>query len=185
MKNFTLLLLFCSIATGVFAQDKFFRVGPIIGMEVTSSSAEPWPRGHFGIATNFSFSEKMGLQAEIIAQSRDLLYSSLGIPSKWEDTSANYGYILVPLMFEFKPFDNAISFQAGPRFGFKAWEAIKYGETDFSSLYYDVNDSFEIGFLAGAQYVTKFRMFASIRGGFSHTTSSSGGVVALSLGFLF
>lgn len=186
-----LLLMALVISANVFAQDKVFRIGFKFGTEIPISSSLEFYDGYSyndfyglrldgGAVFNISFTEKFGLQPEILVQYRDDFDESV--------------YLMIPIMFDIKPFGHGFSIQAGPRLGTSIYVDQYYDDYYYDEYddfyYYDLGGAFsdfDLGAQVGVQYVAPFHLFTSLRLGYSYSTGYEDGVLSLgvSLGMLF
>ena len=185
------LALFSCIS--LVAQEKTFRFGPTLGVEFPftvgsldlGNGSEPTQliRGQIGFAFNISFSDKIGLQPELLYQSRVIDGDLSGIENSAYSNS--YGYVLIPIMFDLK-LVKGLSLQAGPRIGI----LVTTDEDDFYASNGPSAQSTEVAAMFGPQYVTPFGLFFNIRAEYTFTSVYSsgdlnGGGVGVSLGWLF
>lgn len=173
LKSVFFVLIFLT-TLNTFSQDKVFRVGFTSGININLSDLEYYDDDfevgdnvdnlgfQGGVVFNVSFTELLGLQTELLFESR---------------SGFDAGYISVPILAEVKPV-KGLSIQAGPKVGVLIYD--EYGDFYASGEFYD---SFNAGIMAGVQYVAPFGLFANIRPNYSFTNEIF--LINLSLGMLF
>lgn len=192
IKNTFLWVLFALVSSTVFSQEKTFRIGPTVGVEAPftvgnfelGDGSEPTSllRGHGGIAFNISFSEKIGLQPEILYQSRVVEGST-----SQTAYSNSYGYVLIPVLFDLK-LASGFSLQAGPRIGLQV-ASDEFIAND-SEVFLAGVPKTEIAVMFGPQYVTNIGLFFNLRAEYTFTSAYTtgnvnGGGVGVGLGWFF
>jgi hypothetical protein len=149
MKKILILSLALVLGIGATAQVKY---GAKAGVNVATLSEPEGASfdskvGFFvGGLVNFSFSEIIGLQPEVV-------FSTQG--AKEDDSSLNFNYINVPILLDIKPFEN-FSVLVGPQIGINVYKSAKQGGvsisgSDFEDAIGKVN-TIDFGAALGVQY---------------------------------
>jgi opacity protein-like surface antigen len=148
MKKLFLIVATVSLATGVYAQNKFgLKAGLNLSQESSGSikldgttlsesdASSILPGFHVGIYGNFGFNDHLGLQLEGVFSMQGGSESEDAVTLK-----EHFNYINIPILLDIKPIP-AFSIFVGPQIGFNIYNSIKAGEESISGS--DVDDLFE------------------------------------------
>ncbi|MFD2587957.1 porin family protein [Croceitalea marina] len=117
---------------------------PDASIQLTTTATSSF---HIGFYGDFKLSEKTGVLAEA-------LYSQEGsdVDLQGIDFKQRVNYIKVPLLLNYRPFSNGLSFQLGPQFGFMVKDTIELDNNDGDPFVDADFKSFEFSAVVGAEY---------------------------------
>ncbi len=172
------LLFFSNL---LFSQDIF--LGAKFGLNLSQVNSEVIQNleqktgFHAGITSEFSFTEFLSIQTE-------LLYSTQGASNRYLDLSMNY--LSIPVLVKVYPVEN-FSLDIGPQLSFLlSNKAVFYGINIETESYEDV----DFGLAAGVTYKSRFDVYAQARfvygvTEFDNSGKSKNQVFQFSLGYNF
>jgi hypothetical protein len=149
MKKVLILSVALFLGIGATAQVKFGAKAGVNVATLTEPDGASFGTkvGFFvGGNVNFSFSEIIGLQPELV-------FSTQG--TKEDDASINFNYLNIPVLLDIKPFAN-FSILVGPQIGINVYKGSKLGDesisgSDFEDAFGKVN-TIDFAAALGAQY---------------------------------
>jgi hypothetical protein len=158
------LIVFAAfLLSGYFTNAQGFSFGPKVGANITGISGLQFKKGydfgyHAGGFAEIMFSEKLGIQPEVLWSQTSLTTAS-GLPDLYQTSlselsKVKLNYISIPLLLNIRP-AKFITFQVGPQFGIL--------QDKKSSLSNNVETAFKSGdfsMLAGVQLkILSFRVY--------------------------
>ncbi len=102
---------------------------------------------HVGFYGDFRLSEKAGILSEVLYSQEGSNVNLQGIEFKQK-----VNYVKVPVLFNYVPFSNGLSFQVGPQVGFMVKDTIELDNNDGDSFIDADLKSFEFSAAVGAEY---------------------------------
>jgi len=184
IKKLWVAIIAVGIAGAVNAQD--VKLGVKLGMNVSSireskvNSLDPKTGFVFGVTSEFSLTEKLSLQPE-------LLFSQQGARESKDDFTLDLNYIVLPIMVKYYVVDG-FSLEAGPQFSFLVKDEILDGSqtADVTAESFDLMANLGLGyqFKNGVFFQTRYNL-GLIDTNISENLNVKNGVFQMSLGYQF
>jgi opacity protein-like surface antigen len=191
MKKILLVIIAFAFVSTVSAQEIKFgvkaglNISNISAMKINGNkgdAADMIVGMHAGAFANFSFSDLLGLQPEV-------LFNMQG--GKEEDVTTHLNYISIPILLDIKPFKD-FSILVGPQIGFNVYKSISDDETTIKGSDYEdflkslglKSNALDFAAIIGVQYTFIDHLSVGVRynWGFTKTIQSDASGIEVSGG---
>ncbi len=123
---------------------------------------------HFGIVTEFPFSNTFSIQPELLYSSQGTKAKQISLGSGPTSIEYHFDYVQIPVLAKIYTIKN-LSFEIGPSFNF----LVKSEEKTSASTNTDFGSDFELSGVLGVSYKMNNGLFGSLRYGNGFTKASN------------